>query len=125
MNIKIKLLELNKKQVDLLDEIHKRGYPTLAPSVLSRYINGREITTQAKEIAYEMWDIDVADLERRRNKLKTLELSAQLYSINHVKGAEQVELKQIFEAIDHMSEQMTEFDDEAVRAVVERIDVIS
>ena len=37
-----------------------------------------------------------------------------------MKGAEQARLKQIFEAIDHMSEQMTEFDDETVRAVVER-----
>ncbi len=50
MNIKIKLLELNKRQVDLLDEIHKRGYPTLAPSVLSRYINRREITPQSKAV---------------------------------------------------------------------------
>ena len=50
MNIKIKLLELNKKQVDLLDEIHKRGYPTLPPSLLSRYINRREITPQSKAV---------------------------------------------------------------------------
>ncbi len=50
MNIKIKLLELNKKQVDLLDEIRKRGYPKLDPSVLSRYINGRDVTPQAKAV---------------------------------------------------------------------------
>lgn len=50
MNIKIKLLELGKKQVDLLDEVRKRGYPKLDPSVLSRYINGREIAPQAKAV---------------------------------------------------------------------------
>lgn len=50
MNIKIKLLELNKKQVDLLNEVRKRGYPKLDPSVLSKYINGRAITPQAKAV---------------------------------------------------------------------------
>lgn len=50
MNIKIKLLELNKKQVDLLDEIRKRGYPRMSQPVLSRYINGREVTPQAKAV---------------------------------------------------------------------------
>lgn len=48
MNIKIKLLELNKKQVDLLNEVRKRGYPKLDPSVLSKYINGRAVTPQSK-----------------------------------------------------------------------------
>lgn len=50
MNIKMKLLELNKKQVDLLNEIRKRGYPKLDPSILSKYINGRAVTPQAKAV---------------------------------------------------------------------------
>lgn len=50
MNIKIRLLELNKKQVDLLEEIRKRGYSHLDPSVLSKYINGRAVTPQAKSV---------------------------------------------------------------------------
>lgn len=54
---------------------------------------------------------------REENKKHTMEIQ--------MKGAEQARLRQIFEAVDHMSEQMTEFDDETVRAVVERIDVIS
>ena len=50
MDIKIKLLELNKKQVDLLDAVRKRGYPKLDPSVLSKYINGRAVTPQSKSV---------------------------------------------------------------------------
>lgn len=48
MNIKMKLLELNKKQVDLLNEVRKRGYPRLDPSTLSKYINGRAVTPQSE-----------------------------------------------------------------------------
>ncbi len=50
MSIKSRLLELNKKQVDLLDEVRKRGYPRLDSSVLSKYINGRAVTPQAKKV---------------------------------------------------------------------------
>lgn len=50
MNIKIKLLELNKKQVDLLNEVRKQGYPKLDQSVLSKYINGRAVTPQSKAV---------------------------------------------------------------------------
>ena len=50
MNIKIKLLELGKKQVDLLDEVRKRGYPKLDPATLSKYINAHSITPQAKTV---------------------------------------------------------------------------
>lgn len=50
MNIKIRLLELGKKQVDLVTEIRKRGYPKLDPTMLSRYIDGRDITPQAKAV---------------------------------------------------------------------------
>lgn len=50
MHIKIRLLELNRKQVDLLKEVRKRGYPKLDPSVLSKYINGRDVTPQSKAV---------------------------------------------------------------------------
>lgn len=59
--IKIKLLELNKKQVDLLAEIRKRGYPNLAASQLNVYINHPDHTAQCtavlKLVHYilEMW----------------------------------------------------------------------
>lgn len=39
MQIKIRLLELGKKQTDLLAEVHKRGYPRLTAGQLSGYIN--------------------------------------------------------------------------------------
>jgi len=37
--IKIRLLTLGRKQVELLDEIRKRGYPGLATTQLYTYIN--------------------------------------------------------------------------------------
>lgn len=75
-----------------------------------------EITTdELDEICAEI--MQESKVLREENKKHTMEIQ--------MKGAEQARLKQIFEAIDHMSEQMTEFDDETVRAVVERIDVIS
>ncbi len=50
MSIKVRLLELNKRQVDLLDEVRRRGYPNLDQSVLSRYVNGRVISPQARTV---------------------------------------------------------------------------
>lgn len=50
MSIKVRLLKLNKRQVDLLDEIRKRGYPKLDQSVLSRYVNGRVISPQSQSV---------------------------------------------------------------------------
>ncbi len=40
--IKIKLLEVNKKQVDLVFELRKRGYTNISQSYLSNIINDRE-----------------------------------------------------------------------------------
>lgn len=57
--IKITLLELGKKQVDLLDELRKRGYKRLHPSQLSEYINGRQNSPQAyvvKDLIYKILD---------------------------------------------------------------------
>ena len=47
MNIKIRLLQLGKKQVDLLEELHKRGYRTISRQSLSDMINKRLNTPKA------------------------------------------------------------------------------
>lgn len=57
--IKIRLLKLGKKQVDLLAEIRKRGYSKICASSLSRYINGVDITPHGmavKELIYQLLD---------------------------------------------------------------------
>ncbi len=75
------------------------------------------------EITTDELDEICAEIMRESRELRE---ENQKYKMEiQMKGAEQARLKQIFEAIDHMSEQMTEFDDETVRAVVERIDVMS
>ena len=48
--VKIVLLKAGKKQVDLLEEIRKRGYPNLYDSQLSRYVTGRERGPQAAAV---------------------------------------------------------------------------
>ena len=48
--IKIRLLQLEKKQVDLLEELRKRGYPKLYASQLSRYISGADVSPQAEAV---------------------------------------------------------------------------
>lgn len=50
MGIKIRLLQLGKKQVDLLAEIRKRGYKNLQPPALSAYINRKDTTAQAERV---------------------------------------------------------------------------
>lgn len=50
MNIKAKLFELGKKQVDLLEELRKRGYAKLQPPELSTFINKRTTTPKANEV---------------------------------------------------------------------------
>ena len=65
MNIKIRLLELGKKQVDLVDELRKHGFPKLGPSLLSRYINGRHVTPQAHSVM-DMCDKILTEWEQRK-----------------------------------------------------------
>lgn len=48
--VKVKLLELEKKQVDLLMELRKRGYPRLQQPQLNAYINGAVTTPQAQAV---------------------------------------------------------------------------
>ena len=46
-DIKIRLIELGKKQVDLLAEIRESGFPKLYDTQLSKYISGRDKSPQA------------------------------------------------------------------------------
>lgn len=50
MSIKVRLLELNKRQTDLLEELRKRGYKTLQPPELSLFINKKLTTPKAREV---------------------------------------------------------------------------
>lgn len=50
MDIKVELIKLGKKQVDLLEEIRKRGYPRLLPCQISGYINGLVLGPQADSV---------------------------------------------------------------------------
>lgn len=57
--IKLKLLEVNKKQVDLLAELRKRGYSNMCPPYLSNIINGVEQTPNAqtvRDLIYQILD---------------------------------------------------------------------
>lgn len=50
MSIKIKLLELGKRQTDLLTELRKRGWKSLQPSELSIIVNGKLTTPKAQSV---------------------------------------------------------------------------
>ena len=48
--IKIRLAQLGKKQVDLLEELQKRGFKTLADSTLCKIVNGRMESPQSDAV---------------------------------------------------------------------------
>lgn len=50
MSIKIKLLELGKKQIDLLFELRERGCRKLQPSELSLILSGKLTTPKAEHV---------------------------------------------------------------------------
>lgn len=100
-------IEENNSKINSLNE-RMRG-------ALNKHSTG-EITTD---------ELDGICAEIMRESKKLREENQKHKMEIQMKGAEQARLRQIFEAIDHMGEQMTEFDDETVRAVVERIDVMS
>lgn len=57
--IKIRLLSLGKRQVDLLSELRKCGFPCANQSSLSRCVNGVDQTPSAlamKETIYRILD---------------------------------------------------------------------
>ena len=55
--IKIRLLRLEKRQVDLLDAIRKRGFKNLQPSTLSQYISGTITGPQAETVIKIIYEI--------------------------------------------------------------------
>ena len=57
MSIKIKLLELGKRQTDLLDELRKRGWKRVQQSELSVIINGKLTTPKADAVLSSCHDI--------------------------------------------------------------------
>lgn len=65
-SVKLRLLNLGKKQVDLLKVIRKKGYTNLQPPQLSSYINGANTTPQAQavmKIVYEtleQWEAEIS-----------------------------------------------------------------
>lgn len=49
MNFKIRLIQLGKKQADLLDPLRAEGF-TITPPELSEIINGRRQTPKAEKV---------------------------------------------------------------------------
>lgn len=66
MNTKVRLLQLGKKQADLLAELHKRGFEKLSPPLLSNIINRRVNTPQAFKIR-ELCDKILDEWEEEKN----------------------------------------------------------
>lgn len=65
MNTKIRLLQLGKKQVDLLDELHKMGYKEVSAPTLSTAINKKsfepkmQLICQLCDNIIEKWENEV------------------------------------------------------------------
>ena len=56
-SVKIRLAKINKKQVDLLKEIRKRGFKNLQPPALSTYINGNSTAPQSEAVMKLVYEI--------------------------------------------------------------------
>lgn len=54
MNTKIRLLQLGKTQVDLVDYFMENGYPSMCPQTMSAIINMRLNTPQAYRVRHEI-----------------------------------------------------------------------
>lgn len=67
MNTKIRLLQLGKKQVDLLNLLQKRGFPSLCPQTLSAAINRRLNTPLACRVRNEVDQI-LTEWEKEREE---------------------------------------------------------
>lgn len=61
---KIRMIKLGKRNVDLLEEVRKRGYPKLYQQQLSAYICRREFGPQAKAVLALIEDI-ITEWERQ------------------------------------------------------------
>lgn len=67
MLIKIKLLELGKRQTDLLDELRRRGWKRLQQTELSTIVNGKLTTPKARSVL-AMCDEILADWENNKTE---------------------------------------------------------
>ena len=63
--MKVRLVQLNKKQIDVLEEVRKRGYPKLGFAAFNRYFNGREITPQG-EAVMKLADKIISEWEKKK-----------------------------------------------------------
>lgn len=54
MNTKLRLLQVGKKQIDLVDYLQKNGYPAMCPQTMSAIISGRLNTPQAYSVRREI-----------------------------------------------------------------------
>lgn len=61
--IKVRLMSLGRKQMDLLVEIRKRGYPRLQQPQLNAYINGA-VTTPQSLVVMQLVDEILTEWER-------------------------------------------------------------
>lgn len=57
MNIKIRLVELDKRQADLLKELHRMGYSEIDPSTMSKIVCHKLNTPKAYMIREIISDI--------------------------------------------------------------------
>lgn len=55
--IKIELLKLGKKQIDLLAALREKGFPKLYETQLSLYLSGRDVSPQGKAVLQLSKDI--------------------------------------------------------------------
>lgn len=65
MNIKIRLLQLGKRQTDLLDELHKMGYNEVEAPTLSNSISYR-LRTPKGDMVRELCDQILTKWEQER-----------------------------------------------------------
>lgn len=54
MNTKIRLLQLGKKQVDLIEVLRSRGFSSMTPPTLSSIINRRDNGPLAQDVREEI-----------------------------------------------------------------------
>lgn len=68
-NIKARLAQIGKTQVELIMEIHRRGFPNLAPARFSQIIKGTYALGSAPQIL-DMADDILKEWEAKNEKAK-------------------------------------------------------
>jgi hypothetical protein len=57
MNIKVRLLQVGKKQVDLVSELRKRGFTGVQAPQVSAVINGHDTSPRGNEVREAIGEI--------------------------------------------------------------------